>query len=90
MGAPSANLVAVGGNQFFLKHSNQGGKLLKIQYANESYHVAEVWQTKNIKGTYVVPVYHEGHLFGYNSRIFTCVDVETGERVWRSRAPGDG
>ncbi len=90
MGAPSGNLVAVGGNQFFLKNTNKGGMLFKIEYANEMYQVEKVWQTKDIKGTYVIPVYHDGHLFGYNSRIFGCVNAETGERVWRSRAPGDG
>ncbi|MCH7678455.1 PQQ-binding-like beta-propeller repeat protein [candidate division KSB1 bacterium] len=90
MGAPSGNLVPVGGNQFFLKNTNQGGMLFKIEYANEMYQVSEVWKTKAIKGTYVIPVYHDGHLFGYNSRIFACVNAETGERVWRSRAPGDG
>ena len=90
MGAPSGNLVAVGGKQFFLKNTNKGGMLFKIEYANEMYQVDEVWQTKDIKGTYVIPVYHDGHLFGYNSRIFGCVNAETGERVWRSRAPGDG
>ena len=64
MGAPSGNLVAVGGNQFFLKNTNKGGMLFKIEYANEMYQVEEVWQTKDIKGTYVIPVYHAGHLFG--------------------------
>lgn len=90
MGAPSANLVPVGGNQFFLKNTSKSGMLLKIENNNEMYQVHEVWQTKAIKGTYVVPVYHNGHLFGYNSRIFACVNAETGERTWRSRAPGDG
>ncbi len=90
MGAPSGNLVPVGNNRFFLKNTNRGGILLKLQYANEMHQVEKVWETKDIKGTYVVPVYHEGHLYGYNSRILNCVDIETGERVWRSRAPGDG
>jgi len=90
MGAPSGNLVPVGNNQFFLKNTNSGGILLQLQYDNEMHQVRKVWQTKNIKGTYVVPVYYDGHLYGYNSRILNCVDVKTGERVWRSRDPGDG
>ncbi len=90
MGAASGNLMPVGNNQFFLKNTNQGGILLKLQYANQMHQVEEVWKTKAIKGTYVVPVYHDGYLYGYNSRILNCIDVETGERVWRSRAPGDG
>ncbi|MFQ5675247.1 MAG: PQQ-binding-like beta-propeller repeat protein [bacterium] len=90
MGAASGNLVPVGGNRFFLKNKEQGGILMSLEYANEMYHAEEVWQTRDIKSSYIVPVYHNGHLFGYNSRIFSCVDVETGKRVWRSRQPGDG
>jgi len=29
-------------------------------------------------------------IFGHNGRILICVDAETGDRVWRSREPGDG
>lgn len=90
MGAPSGNLVPVSDNQFFLKNTNRGGILLQVRHANEMYEIGEVWKTKAIKGTYVVPVYHDGHLYGYNSRIFACVDVQNGARVWRSRSPGDG
>lgn len=89
-GVASGNLVPTGDKHFFLKHTGRGGMLLKIKYANETYQAEEVWQTKDIKGTLVVPVYHDGHIFGYSTRIFTCINTETGKRVWRSRSPGDG
>ena len=38
----------------------------------------------------MIPVYHDGYLYGMNSKIFTCVDAATGETVWRSREAGDG
>ncbi len=90
MGASSGNLVHLGNNQFFFKNKETGGKLLSLDYAGEVYQVNEVWQTTDIKGTYIIPVYHDGYIYGYNSRIFVCVDAQTGKRVWRSRAPGDG
>ena len=49
-----------------------------------------MFSSKAIKSTYVVPVYHDGHLYGMNNKIFTCVDAATGETVWRDRQPGDG
>lgn len=54
------------------------------------YDVSELWTASTIKSTYAVPVYHDGHIYGMNSKIFTCIDAETGEMKWRSREPGDG
>ena len=50
----------------------------------------EIWEQRTIRNTYNVPVYHDGYLYAYSSRFLVCVDAETGERVWRSRPPGDG
>ncbi len=38
----------------------------------------------------MIPIHHDGLIFGYNGRILACVDAGTGELVWRSREPGDG
>ena len=44
-----------------------------------------------LRGTYVIPVYHDGFLYGMSGRItLTCVDAATGALRWRSREPGDG
>ncbi|MCG8606881.1 PQQ-binding-like beta-propeller repeat protein [bacterium] len=90
MGAPSGNLVPVRDNRFFFKNTGRGSVFLSVEYSSEMYQVKEVWSTSAIKASYIVPVYYDGHIFGYNSRIFTCVDAGTGKRVWRSREPGDG
>ncbi len=52
------------------------------------YSVSEVWRSKALKNAYVVPVYHDGHLYGFSGTILNCVDASTGEMVWRSRPPG--
>ena len=54
----------------------------------QDYTVAELWRSKALKNAYVVPVYHDGHLYGFNGTILNCVDASTGEMVWRSRPPG--
>ena len=38
----------------------------------------------------MVPVYHDGNIYGMSNRIFTCLDAATGDIRWRSREPGDG
>jgi enterochelin esterase-like enzyme len=37
-----------------------------------------------------VAVHHQGHVYGYGSRILTCVEAASGRSLWRSREPGDG
>ncbi|MCH9007370.1 PQQ-binding-like beta-propeller repeat protein [candidate division KSB1 bacterium] len=89
-GSGSINPVVVGKNKIFLQYKWSESVMLEITKEDSQYIAEELWKTKNIKGTYNTPVYHDGHLYGYSSRFLTCVDVETGNSVWKSRQPGDG
>lgn len=51
---------------------------------------AAVWETQSLRKSYSVPVQAGGHLFGYSGFLLTCLDPDSGEERWRSRAPGDG
>ena len=86
----SGHPVEIAEGLYFLKNRGNGGKLLRVLFANETYNVEEVWRSQQIRSTYIYAVHHEGYLYGYNRRILNCVDAESGERVWRSREPGDG
>ncbi|MDP6037920.1 MAG: hypothetical protein QGG64_05170, partial [Candidatus Latescibacteria bacterium] len=86
-GNTSGHPVEVGEGRYFVKN---GGMLVSVRADNETYAVEEVWRSRNIRSTYLYAVFNEGYLFGYNGRILTCVDAKNGERVWRSREPGDG
>lgn len=82
--------VLVEGDKIFLSPRWQESLLLQVKKEGGSYSVQEVWKNGNIKQTYNPTVFHDGHLYGYNSRFLTCVNAATGETVWRSRPPGDG
>ena len=86
-GNTSGHPVEVGEGRYFVKN---GGMLVSVRADNEIYAVEEVWRSRHIRSTYLYSVVNDGHLFGYNGQILTCVDVNNGERVWRSREPGDG
>lgn len=59
--------------------------------ANGAKIVAEkAWTDRSIKNTYNIPVVHRDSVFGFSTRILTCVDPQTGKPRWRSRKPGDG
>jgi len=62
--------------------------LYAIRATDGGFEVDEVWRTKELKGNWAVPVLYEGHLYGFNGNFLTCVDAETGEKVWKSRPPG--
>ena len=50
----------------------------------------EKWQTTQLRGVFCVPIFHQGYLYGMSRHITTCINAETGERVWKSREPGSG
>lgn len=89
MGGATTVPIPAGENRLLLLNKQPESTMLEIT-SDDGWQVREVWTSGAIKATYVQPVYHDGHLYGMNSKIFTCVDAETGETVWRSREPGDG
>ena len=89
-GATSGHPIRIADGRYFIKNG-PGGVMVAARKTEEGSYVAEeVWRSRHIRGTYIYPIYHDGVLFGYNRRILTAVDAETGERLWRSREPGDG
>ncbi len=98
MGSGSVVPVPAGENRFFVMNRQDRGTMLRVTRSEDgkegkaggAWNVEVLWTDANLKASYVSPVYHDGHLYGMNNRILTCVKAETGERVWRSREPGDG
>ena len=91
MGGNTIVPVPAGENRILLLHQHPESVMLEIQTDSDgSWQVSELWKSRAIKSTYVLPVYHDGYLYGMNNKIFTCVDAATGETVWRAREPGDG
>jgi enterochelin esterase-like enzyme/outer membrane protein assembly factor BamB len=90
IGGASANLVKASGNRYFLKNKATGSVLVELADGKDGTPAEELWESRHIKNTYVVAVYHDGYFYGYNTRILSCVDEATGEVVWKSRPPGDG
>src|SRR5262245_29669300 len=83
--------VPAGDGRFLLLNKSDSSTMIQVSRdAAGAYKVAPLWTSNSIKNTFVMPVYHDGHLYGMNNLIFTCVDAATGETKWRSREPGDG
>ncbi len=70
----------------FLSHKQDAAGVFK----REGDEWKPVWEDNIIRNSYNVPVYHDGHVYAYSTRILVCVDTKTGDPAWRSRLPGDG
>ncbi|HPF41863.1 MAG TPA: PQQ-binding-like beta-propeller repeat protein [Phycisphaerae bacterium] len=88
--APASSCVQVGNDKLFLHHKEDGSAIYKLSGEGAERKGEIEWDNRNIRKTFNIPVYYEGHIYAYSVRFLTCVDAETGESRWRSRAPGDG
>ncbi|HKY31188.1 MAG TPA: PQQ-binding-like beta-propeller repeat protein [Candidatus Polarisedimenticolia bacterium] len=82
--------VPSGEGRFLLLNKSDSSAMIQVTRKGEDHAVEQIWSNNSFRGTYVIPVYHEGHLYGMTGRLFTCVDAATGETRWRSREAGDG
>jgi len=83
----SANPTHAGGDRLLLFASG-AAVVLQVGATDEGFEVKELYRSEELGNTYAVPVYHDGHLYGFKGQFLTCVNAETGERVWKSRPPG--
>ena len=67
----------------FLVWLQRGSKL----YRFDAEGAEELWDSRAFGNSLGVPVRVGDHFYGYTGRFLSCVDIETGEFVWRSRPP---
>jgi enterochelin esterase-like enzyme/outer membrane protein assembly factor BamB len=88
----SAVPTPAGNGRLFVKTRIDTGTMYALaEDAGGRITLSTLWTAPVLRQTYAPPVYHDGHLYGMNTRtVFTCVDAQTGELKWRAREPGDG
>ena len=84
------NPLVIGSDKIFINQGRRESAMLQLSKTDGKYSVSELWKNRNIRQTYSSTVHHKGYLYGYCGSFITCVDVETGNTVWKSRPPGDG
>jgi outer membrane protein assembly factor BamB len=67
-----------------------GTRRLHVQKGAKGLTAEEVWTTNAIGPYFNDLVIHEGHLYGFDSAMLTCVSLEDGARKWRARGYGNG
>jgi outer membrane protein assembly factor BamB len=67
-----------------------GTRAIRIIKTNEQFAAEESWTARNLKPDFTDFVSYQGYLFGTDGGIFTCVDLQNGERKWKGGRYGKG
>jgi outer membrane protein assembly factor BamB len=79
-----AQPVILGPDRFLLSAGyGTGCAAVEVTLAGEGFAARTLWQNKNLKNKFTSSVYHQGHVYGLDEAILTCIDAETGQRKWK-------
>jgi outer membrane protein assembly factor BamB len=91
MGINVSQPIIVDKNRFFISSGyGKGASLIEISGAGNSYQAKSIWTNINMKNKFNSSVLHEGHVYGLDEGILTCLDVNTGARKWKGGRYGYG
>lgn len=91
MGINVSQPIPVDKNRFFISAGyGKGAALVEVSGSGNSYSAKAVWENINMKNKFNSSVLHEGHVYGLDEGILTCIDVNTGTRKWKGGRYGYG
>ncbi len=86
-----AQPIVVSPNRFFISAGyGKGASLVEVAAAGKGFAARPVWENNSMKNKFNSSVMHEGHIYGLDEGIMTCVDIASGERKWKGGRYGYG
>ncbi|HXQ74045.1 MAG TPA: PQQ-binding-like beta-propeller repeat protein [Pyrinomonadaceae bacterium] len=83
--------IVVDKNRFFISSGyGKGAALVEVKGSSDSFTATTIWENINMKNKFNSSVLHNGHVYGLDEGILTCLDVNTGERKWKGGRYGYG
>lgn len=70
--------------------SGIGVRRLAIKQGSNGWTVEERWTSRGLKPYFNDYVVHEGHAYGFDGNILSCVDLTDGARKWKGGRYGNG
>jgi outer membrane protein assembly factor BamB len=67
-----------------------GTALIRVSHSEGSWVATERWISRQLKPSFNDCVVHDQALYGFDGRIFTCIDLQTGRRRWKEGRYGSG
>ena len=69
---------------------SEGTRAIRISKNGDQLAAAELWTSKQMKADFTELIAHKGFLYGIDGSLFSCIDLKTGERVWKEGRYGKG
>jgi outer membrane protein assembly factor BamB len=86
-----AQPVMLGTNRFLLSAGyGTGCEAVEIARTDSGFSARTLWRNKSLKNKFTSSVFWQGHVYGLDEDILTCLDAETGERKWKDGRYGYG
>jgi outer membrane protein assembly factor BamB len=83
--------IVVDASRFFISSGyGKGAALVEITASGDALSARKVWENTSMKNKFNGSVLYEGNAYGLDEGILTCVDVKTGERLWKCGRYGFG
>lgn len=84
--------VVVGANRLLISGSYfSGSAVIEVQRgAAGALLPTTLWENRNLRSKFSTMVVHEGHIYGLDDRILTCLNAQTGLRCWKAGRYGHG
>jgi outer membrane protein assembly factor BamB len=67
-----------------------GIRRLAVTHEGSTWKVEERWTSRGLKPYFNDYVVHEGHAYGFDGNILSCVDLSDGSRKWKGGRYGNG
>jgi outer membrane protein assembly factor BamB len=82
--------VTADGDVLIVASTGSGTRRIAIARGARGWTVEERWTSIGLKPYFNDFVVHEGHAFGFDGRILSCIDLKDGERKWKGGRYGNG
>jgi outer membrane protein assembly factor BamB len=69
---------------------NIGTRAIRITKANGEFAAKELWTSRNLKPDFSDMVTYQGYIYGNDGGFLTCLDLKTGDRMWKGGRYGKG
>ncbi len=91
MGRNIAQPVVWNGNRVMVSAGYfVGSTAMEVTQVKGAFQARELWKNRNLKNKFSSSIYWQGHVYGLDEEILTCIEADTGERKWKDGRYGYG
>ena len=68
----------------------RGSALFEVTYTDGTFATESIWDSRSLKSKYSTPIAFQNEIYGLDDGILTCLDAQTGKRLWKRGRYGHG